>query len=191
MVPIGISVRHVHLSQADVETLFGPGHQLTPDKPLSQPGQFSCQETVGVSGPKGSFPKVRVLGPARKQAQIEISRSDAFALGVNPPVRDSGDLGGSPGARLVGPAGTVELSEGVIIAHRHLHIQTQDAARLGLEDKMMVQAEFCGPRAVVFKNVLVRVRDDFATDLHLDTDEANAGGAKNGDQASLAVNEIA
>ncbi|MGE5550779.1 MAG: phosphate propanoyltransferase [Bacteroidota bacterium] len=185
LLPIGISARHLHLSQQDVERLFGPGHTLTPQKQLTQPGQFSCLETVAVYGPKGSFAKVRVLGPARRQTQVEVSRSDAFILGLDPPVRDSGDLAGSPGARLVGPAGEVELHEGVIVAHRHLHLESSQAAKLGLKDREFIRVRVSGPRAVLFERVLVRVSPDFDMDLHLDTDEANAAGVKNGDHAEL------
>ena len=183
--PVGISARHLHLSQADLEKLFGPGHQLTPEKPLSQPGQFSCAETVAVHGPRGSFPKIRVLGPVRQHTQVEVSRSDAFVLGLDPPVRDSGDLAGSPGARLVGPGGEIVLSEGVIVAHRHLHIPPKQAEELGLKDKDFIRVHVEGPRALVFERVLVRVGPNFALDLHLDTDEANAAGAKTGDSVTL------
>lgn len=186
-VTVGISARHLHLSQADLEKLFGVGYTLNPTKPLSQPGQFSCAETVAVYGPKGFFPKVRILGPVRRQTQIEISRSDAFVLGLDPPVRDSGSLTGSPGAKLVGPAGEVTLTEGVIVAQRHLHLHTSDAERLGLKDRDLVSARLEGPRALVFENVLVRVADNFALDLHLDTDEANAAGARNGDPATIII----
>ncbi|MGQ9780510.1 MAG: phosphate propanoyltransferase [Bacillota bacterium] len=184
-VPIGISARHVHLSQADLEKLFGPGYTLTPTKPLSQPGQFACAETVEVHGPKGFFPRVRILGPVRKQTQVEIARSDAFVLGIDPPIRDSGDLEGTPGVRLVGPAGAVELAQGVIIAQRHLHLHTAEAEELGLKDKDLIRVRIEGVRALIFENVLVRVGPHYAMDLHLDTDEANAAGAKNGDWATI------
>ena len=183
--PVGVSARHVHLSAGDLERLFGPGYALTPDKPLSQPGQFSSRETVEVHGPKGVFPKVRILGPIRRQTQVEISRSDAFVLGLDPPIRDSGALAGSPGARLVGPAGEVIIPAGVIVAQRHLHLHTDDARMLGLKDRDLISVRLAGPRALIFQNVLVRVADNFAMDLHLDTDEANAAGAKNGDRAYL------
>ncbi len=183
--PVGISARHLHLSACDLERLFGPGYTLTPDKALSQPGQFSARETVAVIGPKGTFPKVRILGPVRKQTQIEISRSDAFVLGVDPPVRDSGALAGSAPIKLAGPAGEVELAEGVIIAQRHLHLHTNEAKVLNLKDKDLISVRITGLRALIFQNVLVRVSDNFAMDLHLDTDEANAAGVKNGDRAYL------
>lgn len=187
--PIGISARHLHLSQEDLEKLFGPGYTLNPQKPLSQPGQFSCLETVALYGPKGSFPKIRVLGPVRRRTQVEISRSDAFLLGLDPPIRDSGALDGSPGARLTGPAGEVDLPQGVIVAQRHLHLHTDEAAQLGLADKDLISVRTEGLRAVIFENVLVRVSPDFAMDLHLDTDEANAAGVRNGDQAVLVARQ--
>ncbi|MGE5529770.1 MAG: phosphate propanoyltransferase [Patescibacteria group bacterium] len=182
--PLSISARHLHLSEEHLKTLFGPGHRLHPVKPLSQPGQFSSEETVSVSGPKGTFPKVRVLGPTRRQTQVEISRSDAFVLGVDPPVRDSGDLSGSPGVRLAGPCGEVELTEGCIVAQRHLHLQSAEAGELGLKDRdhISVRVGGTGSRALVLEHVLVRVADNFAMDLHLDTDEANAAGIHNGDR---------
>ena len=188
-VPIGISARHVHLCQADLEKLFGSGYTLTPTKPLSQPGQFACAETVEVHGPRGFFPKVRILGPLRERTQIEIARSDAFVLGLDPPVRDSGDLDGTPGVRLVGPAGEAELAQGVIIAQRHLHLHTAEAEQLGLKDKELISVRIDGMRALIFENVLVRVGPRYAMDLHLDTDEANAAGAKNGDLATILAKE--
>lgn len=179
-VPVGISNRHVHVTEADLETLFGKGHKLTPTKDLSQPGQFACDEIVVLSGPKGKIGKVRILGPVRPQTQVEISRTDSFALGVQAPVRDSGHLEGSAPITIEGPAGSVELAQGVIIAQRHLHLHTSEAAELGLKDKEIISVKFGGERAVTFDNVLVRVGDKFAKDMHIDTDEANAAGLSNG-----------
>lgn len=179
-VPVGISNRHLHLSQADLEVLFGKGHELTPMKPLSQPGQYAAEEVVTLVGPKGKIAKVRVLGPVRPKTQVEISRTDSFTLGVNPPVRDSGAIEGSAGIVLEGPAGSVTLEEGVIIAQRHIHLHTDEAAEMGLKDKDIVSVKFDGPRGVIFNNVLVRVSPNFAKDFHLDTDEANAAGLSNG-----------
>jgi len=181
-VPVGISNRHLHLSQEHLEILFGKGHELTPMKPLSQPGQYAAEEVVTLVGPKNKIAKVRVLGPVRPKTQVEISRTDSFVLGVNPPVRDSGAIDGSAGIVLEGPAGTVTLEEGVIIAQRHIHLHTEEAAEMGLKDKDIVSVKFDGPRGVVFNNVLVRVSPNFAKDFHLDTDEANAAGLNNGDQ---------
>lgn len=179
-VPVGISNRHLHLTQTDLEILFGKGHQLTPTKPLSQPGQFASEEIVTLVGPKGKIAKVRVLGPVRSKTQVEISKTDSFTLGINPPVRDSGAIEGSAGITIEGPKGTIELKEGVIIAQRHLHLHTSEAAELGLKDKDIISVKFDGPRALIFNNVLVRVSPNFAKDLHLDTDEANAAGLSNG-----------
>ncbi|WP_139998484.1 phosphate propanoyltransferase [Paenibacillus paridis] len=184
-VTIGVSARHIHLSQEHVELLFGKGYELTEMKPLSQPGQYAANETVAVVGPKGTFAKVRILGPARKQTQLEVSRTDAFALGVNPPVRESGDTKGSAGIMLQGPAGEVTIEEGVIVAARHIHFHTSDAERFGISDKQSLRVRFAGERGVVFENVVARVSEQYALDMHIDTDEANAAGVKNGDKAEI------
>uniref|UniRef100_UPI00267EC8C7 phosphate propanoyltransferase n=1 Tax=Paenibacillus sp. FSL H8-0548 TaxID=1920422 RepID=UPI00267EC8C7 len=184
-VTIGVSARHIHLSQEHVELLFGKGYALTEMKPLSQPGQYAANETVAVVGPKGSFAKVRILGPARKQTQLEVSRTDSFALGVNPPVRESGDTSGSAGITLQGPAGEVAIEEGVIVAARHIHFHTSDAERFGIADKQSLRVRFAGERGVVFENVVARVSDQYALDMHIDTDEANAAGVKNGDKGEI------
>jgi putative phosphotransacetylase len=180
-IPVALSARHVHLSQAHVEALFGPGHKLSPLSDLSQPGQFACQETVDVVGPKRSLPGVRVLGPARGQSQVELSVTDGVVLGLRVPVRLSGDLQGSPGCHLIGPRGAVKLTEGCIVAMRHIHMTPEDAARLGLTDKQKVYVHFPGSRGVVFDEVVVRVSKDFRTELHLDTDEGNAASVRNGE----------
>ncbi len=179
-VPVGISNRHLHVSQTDLEKLFGEGYELKQLKPLSQPGQFAAEETVNLIGPKGTIFKVRILGPVRPSTQIEISRTDSFALGIVPPVRDSGSITGTPGIIIEGPKGRVEVKEGVIIAQRHLHLHTDEASELGLKDKEWISVKFEGERGVVFNNVLVRVNPNFAKDLHLDTDEANAAALANG-----------
>ncbi|NIK75541.1 putative phosphotransacetylase [Paenibacillus castaneae] len=184
-VTIGVSARHIHLSQEHVEVLFGKGYELTEMKPLSQPGQYAANETVAVIGPKGTFAKVRILGPARKQTQLEVSRTDAFALGVNAPLRESGDTKGSAGIKLQGPAGEVTIEEGVIVAARHIHFHTSDAERFGIADKQSLRVRFNGERGVVFEHVIARVSDQFALDMHIDTDEANAAGVKNGDTAEI------
>ncbi|TCL62955.1 putative phosphotransacetylase [Hydrogenispora ethanolica] len=184
-VPVGISNRHVHVTQADLETLFGKGYELKPLKPLSQPGQFAAEEVVNIIGPKKSIDKVRILGPVRSATQVEISRTDSFTLGVNAPVRDSGSVSGSAGVILEGPQGRVELKEGVIIAQRHLHLHTDEAAELGLKDKEWISVQFDGERSITFNKVLVRVHPNFAKDLHLDTDEANAAGLNNGDLGTI------
>lgn len=183
--PVGISNRHVHLASEHVETLFGSGAELTKFKDLSQPGQFACKEMVTLVGPKGVLEKVRVLGPVRGSTQVEISISDCFKLGVQAPIRDSGDLKGSVGITVVGPAGSVTIPEGCIIASRHIHMHTSDAARLGLKngDRVLVRAK--GPRSVTYAEVLVRVSDQFKLEMHVDVDEANAVGLKNGDMVEL------
>ncbi|HYH02539.1 MAG TPA: phosphate propanoyltransferase [Bacillota bacterium] len=179
-VPVGISNRHLHVTQQDLEVLFGTGYELKFFKPLSQPGQFASEELVTISGPKGSIAKVRILGPVRPRTQVEISSTDSFVLGIKPPVRDSGALDNSAPITIEGPKGKVELAEGAIIAQRHLHLHTDEAAEMSLKDKDIIAVKFDGPRSVVFNNVLVRVSPNFAKDLHLDTDEANAAGLSNG-----------
>ena len=173
-IPISISARHVHLSQVHVEALFGVGHQLTARAPLSQPGQFACEEAVNVVGPKGTIKKVRVLGPVRKESQVEISRTDEFVLGLDAPIRPSGALEGTPGLRLEGAAGTVELDHGVIQAARHIHMSPEEAARFEVKDKDWVMVRVPGERGIIFDDVLVRVHPEYRLDMHLDTDEANA-----------------
>ena len=172
------SARHIHLSAADVATLFGEGHALTNKKDLSQPGQFACEEKVELVGPKGSL-KVSVLGPERKATQVELSYTDARTLGLKAvPVRESGDTAGSPGLKLVGPCGEVDLAEGVIIAKRHIHMTTADAEAFGLTDKQVVSVKIENDsRSTIFGDVVVRVSDSFALAMHIDTDECNAAGA--------------
>ncbi|WBA81388.1 phosphate propanoyltransferase [Endozoicomonas sp. GU-1] len=179
-IPIEASARHVHLCQKDVEALFGAGHQLTPVRELSQPGQFLCEERVTVIGPKGTFEKVAVLGPARPESQVEISRTDARQLGVNAPLKESGDIAGSPGIFLYSSAdnkqGMVQLHKGVIIARNHIHMTTADALRLGVKDKQEVDVRVETDRPMTFHRVLVRVNDSFSLAMHIDFDEANAVG---------------
>ncbi len=174
-IPVAVSARHVHLTQEAVERLFGTGHHLTPLKPLSQPGQFAAVETVTVVGPKRRIEGVRVLGPVRPKCQVEVSRTDEFALGVDAPVRDSGDVANTPGVTLVGPAGALTLEGGLICARRHIHMTPADAARLGVSDRDVVEIALdTAGRDLVFGDVLVRVSAEAALELHLDTDEANA-----------------
>lgn len=173
------SGRHVHVTKEQAMTLFG--HSLTAKRPLSQPGQYLSNERVTVKGPKGEFTNVAVLGPERKEAQVEISLTDGRTLGLTPPVRPSGDVTGSPGAVLVGPCGSVTLQQGVIAAQRHIHITPQDAARFKVQDKQIVKLQTFTDRPVTFEDVLVRVSKDFATAAHLDYDEANACGFADGD----------
>ncbi|MFK3708429.1 putative phosphotransacetylase [Raoultella sp. BIGb0138] len=184
-IPVGISNRHVHLSQQDVETLFGKGYTLTPLKALRQPGQFAAGECVTVVGPKGSLTNVRVLGPTRPVTQLEISRADCFTLGINAPVRESGQLDNAGSALLIGPAGHVELHSQVICAWRHIHMSPQDARRLHVSNGQKVRVGSRGERQLTFDEVVVRVREDFALEFHIDTEEANAAGLKNGALVAL------
>ena len=178
-IPIGLSNRHLHLSTKDINTLFGEGYRLTPMKDLSQPGQFACEEKVDLVGPKGTIKGVRVLGPARKETQIEISFADGFTLGLKAPVADSGMLEGSPGVKLVGPAGEVDLEKGLIVAARHIHMSPDDAKEFGVADKDIVKVRTSGERALVFENVLVRVNKDYRLEMHVDIEEGNAAGLSN------------
>lgn len=173
-IPVGVSNRHLHLSQADLDTLFGAGYQLTPIKDLSQPGQFACKETVTICGPKGAIEKVRVLGPVRSKTQVEILTGDGFKLGVSAPARLSGDLAGSPGITIIGPKGSVQTQEGLIVAQRHIHMTPQDAAAYGVHDGQIVDIQIEGPRGGTYANVAIRANDASALECHVDTEEANA-----------------
>lgn len=175
---VEISARHVHVSQEDLETLFGKGYELTVKKMLSQPGQFACEERVRVVGAKSEFPAVSILGPCRKATQVELSLTDARSIGVNAPVRESGDIAGSGSCKLVGPAGEVEISEGVIAAKRHIHATPEDAEKMGLTNGEIVKVEIptANGRNLTFGDVVVRVSDTYALAMHIDTDEANAAG---------------
>ncbi|MDR1629692.1 MAG: phosphate propanoyltransferase [Oscillospiraceae bacterium] len=185
-VMVETSARHVHVSRKDLDVLFGEGYQLTPAKHLSQPGQFACEERVAVIGPKGSFPKVVILGPERPDTQVEVSMSDARALGLAAPVRESGDIAGSAGCKIVGPKGEVEIEKGVIIAKRHIHMTPADAQAFGLVDKQVVDVKVnASERSLVFGDVVVRVRNDFALAMHIDTDESNAALAAPGTMGEI------
>jgi propanediol utilization protein len=173
-VPIGISNRHVHLAQKDLDELFGKGYVLTPQKELSQPGQFAAAETVSLQGPKGTIEKVRVLGPVRKESQVEVSVTDCYKLGVFPLVRDSGQLEGTDGIRLIGPQGQVGLPRGVMVAGRHIHMTPEIAEQWGLKDGQRVTVEIPGVRAVRLESCLIRVSPHYQLEFHLDTDEGNA-----------------
>lgn len=183
--PIALSNRHIHLSQEDLDILFGEGHELTRFKDLSQPGQYACEERVDAVGPKGTIKGVRVLGPVRSSTQFEISVSDAFKLGVQPVIRNSGDIKDTPGIKLVGPKGEVEVPEGVIVAARHIHMHTSDGKDFGVADKDVVSIKVGGERGLVFNNVLVRVSDSYALEMHVDVEEGNAAGVKNGNLVEL------
>ncbi len=185
-IPVGVSNRHIHLSTADLETLFGKGYELTPIKDLSQPGQFACKETLTIIGPSlRPIENVRVLGPVRKASQVEISRTDSFTLKVKPPVRESGDIAGSAPITIIGPKGVVTLSEGCIIANRHIHMSIDEGAAFGLADGQYVDVEVSGERRTKFYDVQVRVHKDFRLEMHIDTDDANAAGIGNGAKVKI------
>lgn len=177
-VVVEISARHIHLSQEHLDILFGEGYELTVKKMLSQPGQYACEERVKVVGTKGEFPAVSILGPVRKDTQVELSLTDARSIGVAAPVRESGDIDQSGSCILVGPKGEIEIAEGVIAAKRHIHATTKDAQEMGLENGEIVSVEIptSNGRNLTFGDVVVRVSDSYALAMHIDTDEANAAG---------------
>ena len=180
-IPIGVSNRHIHLSQQDLETLFGKGYELTPLKDLSQPGQYACKELLTIIGPSmRPIENVRVLGPVRRASQVEISATASYVLKVKPPVRESGNIKDSAPIRIVGPKGVVELSEGCIIANRHIHMSPSEAAEFGLSDGDYVDIDVNGKRRTRWYDVQVRVHKDFRLEMHVDTDDANAAGIGNG-----------
>ena len=180
-VPVGVSNRHIHLNKADLETLFGEGYQLTPFKDLSQPGQYACKELLTIVGPSlRPIENVRVLGPLRKQSQVEISATDSYVLKVKPPVRESGNIAGSAGITIIGPKGVVRLKEGCIIANRHIHMSPSDGVKFGVKDGDYVTVDVKGKRRTRWYDVQVRVSPDFRLEMHVDTDDANATGIGNG-----------
>ncbi len=184
-VPTAGSNRHVHLYRADLDVLFGAGYALKQLRPLSQPGQFACEETVTLRGPRGNIDNIRVLGPERQETQVEISVTDSFKLGIMPVVRMSGELANTPGGILIGPNGSVELHKGIIVAARHLHLSADQAEGLSLKNGDVVKLKVNGMRPVVFENVVVRAGDGHEMEVHLDTDEANAAFIKNGDYMEI------
>ncbi len=171
---VEVSARHVHLTQEDVEKLFGQGKTLTYVRDLSQPGQFVCEERVDIVGPKRTIPNVVILGPVRSKSQVEVALTDCFTLGAIAPVRESGDLAGTPGIRLHGPAGDLDLEKGLVVAKRHIHMPPADAERLGVQDKQIVQVKVDTTRPLIFGDCVVRVNPQYALSMHVDTDEANA-----------------
>jgi putative phosphotransacetylase len=173
-IPVGISARHIHLERKHLDLLFGEGYQLTHLKPLSQPGQFAANETVDLIGPKGKIAKVRILGPERTLTQVEVAMTDARKLGLQPPVKTSGNLKGSPGITIRGPKGEITVSEGVIIADRHIHMTPEDAARYALADGQKVRLIVEGDKGGILDNVTIRVGNKYALDCHIDTDDASA-----------------
>lgn len=186
LIPVGISNRHIHLSRADVDTLFGAGYELSPMKDLSQPGQYACKETLTIVGPSlRPIENVRVLGPVRKASQVEISRTDSYTLKVKPPVRESGKIEGSAPITIIGPKGIVQLKEGCIIANRHIHMSLEDGEKFGVKDNEYVTIDAEGERRTRFFDVQVRVHKDFRLEMHLDTDDANAAALKNGSMVKI------
>ncbi len=187
-IPVGISNRHIHLNKDDLETLFGKGYELTPIKELSQPGQYACKETLTLVGPSmRSIENVRVLGPLRKASQVEISVTDSFVLKVKPPVRESGKTEGSAPVTIIGPKGIVVLKEGCIIANRHIHMSPADAAHFGVKDGDYIDVDaFSGTKRTRWFDVQIRVNDAFRLEMHVDTDDANAVGFKNGSTVTVA-----
>ena len=186
-VPVGVSNRHVHLTREDFKALFGAGADDTQLKPVKQPGQYACNERVTVEGPKGAIKDVRMIGPYRKYSQVEVSLGDARRLGVEPPIRDSGKLENSPGIKLVGPNGSVTLKRGVILSKRHIHFNLKEGEKYKVKDGQEVRV-LCGAgteREAIFERVLCRVSDAYSLELHLDVEEANAAGLKNGDAAFI------
>jgi putative phosphotransacetylase len=179
-VPIAVSNRHIHLSKEHVERLFGRNYQLNKLKDLSQPGQVACKETVTLIGPKGKLEKVRVLGPARGDTQIEISLNDGYTLGIAPPIRDSGDIEATPSVTIQGPRGQLKVDQGLICAARHIHMGPDDATRFQVTNGQRVQMKVAGQRGVIFDNVLIRVSPTYKLEMHIDVDEANAAQIKNG-----------
>jgi putative phosphotransacetylase len=184
-VPVGISNKHLHLSEQALAALFGEGYKLTSYKALVQPGQYAANEQVDIIGPKGSFKNIRIIGPTRPETQVEVSLTDARALGIEPPVRESGKLQGSPGVKLVGPKGEVELEYGAIVALRHIHLSPEQAMEAGLQDKDLVDVKTSGKRPLIFEDVLIRSGEGHFREFHLDTDEANAAGVANNDEVEI------
>ena len=179
-VPVAVSNHHLHLSQQDAEILFGKGYTFKQKVPLVQPGQYACEETVTISGPKGSIAKMRVLGPFRKETQVEITVSDCFSLGIKPFVRMSGELEGTPGCKITGPLGSIDIPKAVIVSRRHLHLSASQATALGLKQSDAVSLVIEGGRPGILEDVVVRCGDGHEMEIHIDTDEANAFQIKSG-----------
>lgn len=186
LVKVGVSARHVHVTKEDLDILFGENYELTKKLDLSQPGQYACNEQVTLKGPKGSIERVRILGPERGKTQVEISKTDSFTLGINPPVRNSGDLEGAALITIIGPKGEI-TKNAAIIATRHVHATKLDAQKYGFLDKEYVQIVVKGQKPGILQNVYVRIDDNFSYEVHLDTDDANSFLIKNGDEVELIV----
>lgn len=188
-IPIAVSARHCHVSKSDLDILFGEGYELTKKADLSQPGQFAANEFVTIVGPRGSIEKVRILGPARNMTQVEVSQTDAIKLGSNPPLRESGDLEGSAPITIVGPNGSVYKKEGLILAQAHIHMNPEDAQTYRVENGEYVKVEVQGERTITFGKVLIRVSPRYKLEMHVDTDEANAGLIKGKTMGKIIKNE--
>ena len=187
-IKLEVSARHVHLTQEAVEILFGAGHTLTPKKELSQPGQFACEERVTIVGPKNNIERVSVLGPVRSASQVELSKTDCFSLGIMGPIRESGDIEGTPGVELITETGSLKLDKGLIVAKRHVHMTPEDANEFGVKDKDIVSVEVESEgRKLVFGDTVVRVSDKFSLAMHIDTDEGNAANVGNGDGTKIRI----
>ena len=184
-IPVGVSNRHVHLSQGNLEALFGPGYELSRMKDLSQPGQYACKETVTICGPKGAIEKVRILGPVRSRTQVEILAGDSFKLGIKSTARLSGDLDGTPGITIIGPKGSEQIKEGLMVAQRHIHMLPEDAARMGVHDGQVVSLEVDGIRGGILRNTIVRVTGQSGLECHIDTEEANALGLSSSSRVKI------
>ncbi len=188
-VSVGVSNRHVHLTREVTDILFGKGYEFHIKKPIKQPGQYAAEETVTIRGPKNSIENVRVLGPIRKYNQVEISRTDSYKLGVNPPVRNSGDIIGSSPIDIIGPNGSVSLSEGCIITTRHLHITPQKLQELGLHENQLLSMKINGEKSAILNNVHIRCSENSFFEIHIDTDDANANMINQDDEVEIFINE--
>ncbi len=185
LITLEVSAHHLHISREHLDILFGKGYELTSIKALSQPGQYAAKETVRIVGPNGEYDNVRILGPVRSETQVEIAMTDCFIIGIEPVIRMSGDINGTPGCIIWGPKGHLELKKGVIVAKRHFHCTPQTAENLGLKNNDVVSAEISGERGGILRNIIVRVSDKYADAIHLDTDEGNGLGVKTGDRAYI------
>ena len=185
-IPVGVSARHAHVTQEDLEILYGAGHQLTVYAPLYQPEAFAANETVTVVGKRlRAIERVRILGPVRDYSQVEVAQTEAIRLGLNPPIRDSGDLAGAEPITLIGPAGSIYLEEGAICATRHIHMTPKDADRLGIQEDDLLKVYFPGERALTFENVRPKISEGYVLQMHLDTDDSNAAGLKGGEPVEI------
>lgn len=184
-IPVSVSARHIHVSQEDLEILFGKGYKLTKFKDISQPGQYASEEKVTIVGPRGSIKNLRILGPVRNETQVELSVTDTRTIGINPVMRQSGKLEGTPGIKIIGTKGEIIKDKGCIVAERHIHMTKEDSKKYGVHDGEIVKVKINSIRGGILDNVFVRVRDDFALDMHIDVDDANAMGIKTGDRLEI------